>query len=136
MKKNQEGYYAFDKLTDAGKTLYAELLLILKQELEDVYVSTTSEQAIDIVFNYLMIDHPEMSAMDCLRESKRMTQGYKGQLFVLDLSFLLWLILCALPVIGYAAQIYVTPYKEAAHVYYYEIVKADELGRERFSYNV
>ena len=60
VKKNQEGYYAFDKLTDAGKTLYAELLLILKQELEDVYVSTTSEQAIDIVFNYLMIDHPEI----------------------------------------------------------------------------
>ena len=85
---------------------------------------------------YLMIDHPEWSALDCLRESKRMTQGYKGQLFVLDLSFLLWLILCALPVIGYAAQIYVTPYKEAAHVYYYEIVKADELGREGFSYNV
>ena len=85
---------------------------------------------------YLMIDHPEWSATDCLRESKRMTQGYKGQLFRLDLSFLLWFILCAVPVIGYAAQIYVTPYKEAADVYYYETVKAGELGRESYSYSI
>ena len=55
---------------------------------------------------------------------------------MLDFSFLLWIILCAFPVIGYAAQIYVAPYREAAHVYYYETVKAGELGREDFSYGV
>ena len=84
---------------------------------------------------YLMIDHPEWSAMDCLNESKRMTQGYKGQLFVLDLSFLLWIILCAVPVIGYAAQIYVTPYKEASLVYYYETVKAEEADRQAYQFD-
>ena len=69
---------------------------------------------------YVMIDHPEYSAMDCLRESKRLTMGYKGQLFLLDLSFILWLILTALPVVGYAAQVYVTPYMETSRVLYYE----------------
>ena len=58
--KEQEGNYAYDKLTEAGRTLYAELYLVLTKESEEVYVSTTSEQAIDIVFNYLMIDHPEI----------------------------------------------------------------------------
>ena len=60
VKKQQEGNYAFDKLTDAGKTLYAELYLIITKEAKKVYVSATSEYAIDLVFNYLMIDHPEI----------------------------------------------------------------------------
>lgn len=72
---------------------------------------------------YVMIDHPEYSAMDCIRESKRLTQGYKGQLFMLDLSFLLWLLLSALPVIGYAVQIFLTPYMETAHALYYEQIR-------------
>ncbi len=62
---------------------------------------------------YVMIDHPEMSAMDCLRESKRLTTGYKRQLFLLDLSFILWFLLTMIPIIGYVAQVYVTPYMKA-----------------------
>ncbi len=73
---------------------------------------------------YIMLDHPEMSAMDCIRESKRITTGYKWQLFVLDLSFILWWLLSAIPVIGYLAQIYLTPYMETARFLYYEKLRA------------
>ena len=73
---------------------------------------------------YVMIDHPEMSAMDCLRESKRLTTGYKRQLFLLDLSFILWFLLTMIPIIGYVAQVYVTPYMESAKVLYYEQIRA------------
>ena len=73
---------------------------------------------------YVMIDHPEMSAMDCLRESKRLTTGYKRQLFLLDLSFILWLLLTMIPIVGYIAQVYVTPYMESAKVLYYEQIRA------------
>lgn len=73
---------------------------------------------------YIMIDHPELSAMDCIRESKRMTQGYKAQLFRLDLSFLLWLLLSSLPVVGYAVQVILTPYMETARALYYEQIRA------------
>ena len=73
---------------------------------------------------YVMIDHPEMSAMDCLRESKRLTTGYKRQLFLLDLSFILWFLLTMIPIIGYIAQVYVTPYMESARVLYYEQIRA------------
>ena len=77
---------------------------------------------------YVMIDHPEYSAMDCLRESKRLTNGYKAQLFMLDLSFILWLLLTALPFLGYAAQVYVTPYMETARVLYYEQIRMLQNG--------
>ena len=73
---------------------------------------------------YVMIDHPEMSAMDCLRESKRLTTGYKRQLFLLDLSFIVWFLLTMVPIIGYIAQVYVTPYMESAKVLYYEQIRA------------
>ena len=75
---------------------------------------------------YVMIDHPEMGAIDCLRESKRLTNGYKGQLFMLDLSFMLWLILCMLPLVGYAVEILVIPYIETARVLYYEIIRRQD----------
>ena len=72
---------------------------------------------------YIMIDHPELSAMDCIRESKRMTYGYKAQLFKLDLSFILWLLLSSLPVVGYAVQVILTPYMETSKVLYYEQIR-------------
>lgn len=77
---------------------------------------------------YVMIDHPEMSAMDCLRESKRLTTGYKRQLFLLDLSFIFWFLLTMIPVVGYIAQVYVTPYMESARVLYYEQIRALQGG--------
>lgn len=77
---------------------------------------------------YVMIDHPEMSAMDCLRESKRLTTGYKRQLFLLDLSFILWFLLTMVPIVGYIAQVYVTPYMESARVLYYEQIRALQDG--------
>ena len=78
---------------------------------------------------YVMIDHPEMSAMDCLRESKRLTTGYKRQLFLLDLSFIFWFLLTMIPVVGYVAQVYVTPYMESARVLYYEQIRALQDGK-------
>ena len=78
---------------------------------------------------YVMIDHPEMSAMDCLRESKRLTTGYKRQLFLLDLSFIFWFLLTMIPVVGYIAQVYVTPYMESAKVLYYEQIRALQDGK-------
>ena len=46
---------------------------------------------------YIMRDHPELSAMECLNESKRVMAGNKAKLFTLVLSFLGWAILAALP---------------------------------------
>lgn len=42
-------------------------------------------------------DHPELSAIECLNESKRIMAGNKAKLFTLVLSFIGWAILAALP---------------------------------------
>lgn len=69
---------------------------------------------------YVLIDHPEYGVMDCLRESRRLTEGRKGELFRLDLSFLGWLLLTGLPYVGYLASLWVTPYYALTHAMYYE----------------
>ncbi|MBO5555785.1 MAG: DUF975 family protein [Oscillospiraceae bacterium] len=75
---------------------------------------------------YIMLDHPEMSIMDCIRESKRMTQGYKGQLFTLDLSFIGWALLAALPYAGYVAEIFLIPYFTISQILFYDQVRQAE----------
>lgn len=71
---------------------------------------------------YIMLDHPEYSASECIQKSKEMTSGYKWQLFILDLSFILWVIASAIPGIGYLIEIYYTPYRETVKVFYYETI--------------
>ena len=41
---------------------------------------------------YVKIDHPDYDWRACLDESKRITMGHKGELFLLDLSFIGWAI--------------------------------------------
>lgn len=42
---------------------------------------------------YILLDHPEMGIMDCIRASKHMMNGNKWDYFVLELSFLGWSLL-------------------------------------------
>ena len=65
---------------------------------------------------YLLIDHPEMSPLECIRASKEMMRGHKGELFVLDLSFIGWAILCVIPFVA----VWVSPYMEVTYCNYYQ----------------
>lgn len=68
---------------------------------------------------YLLLDHPEMGVMDCIRTSKQMMQGHKGELFALDLSFIGWWLLTLIPYIGYAARVWAEPFLNTTYVLYY-----------------
>lgn len=68
---------------------------------------------------YLLLDNPGMSPMDCIRESKRMMAGHKGELFVMDLSFIGWVLLTILPFVS----IYVTPYRMLTYALYYDTLR-------------
>ena len=70
---------------------------------------------------YLLLDNPSMSPYQCIRESKRMMAGHKGELFVLDLSFLGWYILSAVPFVS----IWVTPYTQITYAVYYDTLRAN-----------
>mgnify|MGYP000314411136 CR=1 FL=1 len=62
--------------------------------------------------------------------SKAQTAGFKGTLFVLDLSFLGWSILCWLT-LG-ILSIWIAPYREQANVgYFQEIKKVKGIGYQR-----
>nr|WP_297706872.1 transglutaminase domain-containing protein [uncultured Butyrivibrio sp.] len=74
LKKEQEGNYAFDRLTESGKTLYVEILSIIENQAENVLVSSTNEEAIDLVYDYVTIDHPELFYID----------GYKYTNYTVD----------------------------------------------------
>lgn len=67
LKEEQKGLYAFDRLTGSGQTLYVEILAIIQTMSENVPVSTTSDEAIDLVFDYVCADHPELFYVDGYR---------------------------------------------------------------------
>jgi uncharacterized membrane protein len=46
---------------------------------------------------YVMVDHPEYSISQCVDESKTRMQGNKGKYFILNLSFIGWMLLCGIP---------------------------------------
>lgn len=75
MKKEQEGNYAYDKLTEAGKTLYVEILTIVQHQAEDILVSTVSDDAVKLVFDYVFIDHPEIFWVDGYTTQDRSVKG-------------------------------------------------------------
>lgn len=45
---------------------------------------------------FVLIDNPKMKLMECLRKSYNLMDGFKGELFMLELSFIGWVIVCVL----------------------------------------
>ena len=72
--------------------------------------------------HYVLADHPEMTARQALNESKRITQGHKGELFVLNLSFLGWQILASFT-FG-ILYIWLIPYMQATVANFYRSLTA------------
>lgn len=71
---------------------------------------------------YVMYDNPELSANDCIERSMVMMRGYKWKLFLLDLSFIGWALLCILSLcIGF---LWLGPYMQCSRAKFYEELKA------------
>ena len=81
---------------------------------------------------FIMIDHPEYSALECISESKRMMMGKKGELFVVDLSFFGWNLLDSfisslilIPLLS----IWLTPYVSLTYAAFYEhLIQSKTIG--------
>lgn len=77
---------------------------------------------------YLLRDYPELTATEALRTSREMMKGHKWDLFVLDLTFIGWGILCLFTAgIG---LLWLQPYVSAAHAHFYEDLKAETIVEE------
>lgn len=67
---------------------------------------------------YIVHDNPEMHVRECIRQSQRMMKGYKMKLFLLDLSFIGWILL---GIISFGiGLLWVRPYMETSHAKFYE----------------
>ncbi len=70
---------------------------------------------------YIIHDNPNLSPSEARKMSDIMTKGYKSDLFVLDLSFILWFWLMGMTL--FIAGIYVMPYYHTTKAMYYENLK-------------
>lgn len=70
---------------------------------------------------YILAENKGKSALECINESKAMTNGHKMDLFVLNLSFIGWLLLVGIT-FGIAA-IWVVPYMNATMANAYQSLK-------------
>lgn len=70
---------------------------------------------------YNLCENPEMGVMEALNMSKAQTRGHKWELFVLDLSFLGWVILCGLT-LG-ILTIWIMPYRNQTDIGYFQAIK-------------
>jgi uncharacterized membrane protein len=73
---------------------------------------------------YIINDHPEMTAMEALRESHRLMKGHKMQYFLLNLSFIGWMILGSL-CFG-VGTLWVSAYMSTASAIFYEELLAND----------
>ena len=96
---------------------------------------------------YILLDHPELSPLECIHRSKLLMFGHKMERCILDLSFMGWLILFSLPVtvlssllmfltplgmlssflislVTVLCSIWITPYIECTTVGFYDALLA------------
>lgn len=74
---------------------------------------------------YILKDHPELAYNAAIEKSMAMMSGYKMKLFLLDLSFIGWAILCCFTLgIGF---LFLMPYMLTSRAAFYEDLKR-ELG--------
>ena len=74
--------------------------------------------------NYIKSENPSMTGNDAITESRKMMNGHKLDLFLLDLSFIGWILLSILTLgIGI---LWVNPYMQASHAHFYEELKAQQ----------
>ena len=74
---------------------------------------------------FILEEHPELTASEAIARSKALMDGHKMDLFILNLTFLGWDILCALT--ANIGHLFLNPYKNAAYaVFYREITQGPQ----------
>ena len=72
---------------------------------------------------YIALENPELGHLDCVTKSKEMMEGHKAELFVLDLSFIGWILLTTVTC-GIASLWYI-PYANTARANFYKQLKGE-----------
>lgn len=108
--------------------LVAGLLIILISSL--IGVITLGIGAIILSYAYSMVpyllhDYPELTPREAMKISREMMRGQKWDLFVLDITFIGWVILAVITCgLG---SLFVVPYMQAARAAFYDDLKAESI---------
>ena len=70
---------------------------------------------------YNLCENPDIGVMEAISMSKAQTAGYKGDLFLLDLTFIGWNLLCSLT-LG-ILSIWIAPYIIQTNIGYFQEIK-------------
>ena len=76
---------------------------------------------------FIVAENPHISVRKAMRLSIAMTKGYKGDLFVLGLSFIGWALLSTLTL--YIGYLWLTPYINVTQVNAYRFLKQSAFDR-------
>lgn len=95
---------------------FASLLLSLGASLVSSLVSIITGLFFGLA-DFLMLDNPEMGAMEAMRESVRLMKGNKGRLFYIHLSFIPLFLAGALSC--YLGYLWIVPYVNCTLTYFY-----------------
>lgn len=82
---------------------------------------------------YIIYENPNLTANQAIKMSEKMTDGYKGDLFVFYLSYLGWNLLSSITG-GLVGLLYVNPYMGVAHAGVYEELKWNAIQTGRLTW--
>jgi uncharacterized membrane protein len=119
---NEYGRYLGTMLLVALYTVLWSLLLLIPGVIKSLSYSLTA---------YILKDNPELQNNAAIELSMKMMDGYKWKLFLLQLSFIGWILLCLLTLgIG---LLWLIPYYGTTMSAFYEDVKADYATKQATS---
>ena len=136
LRSNEEGTSGLSEMwqffrRDYSRSVPALLLVVVFSTLLGIVTLGIGTIILSYAYSmvpYLLRDYPELSAREALRTSSQMMKGHKWDLFVLDLSFIGWILLGIMTAgIG---LLWVAPYMDTTHAAFYEDLKNDCIEEE------
>ncbi len=118
--KNLFAYFSFWKTTAAARFLQSIYVLLWSLLFIIPGIIKSYEYA---MVPYLLADNSDMDKDEILNLSRRMMEGNKWDFFVLELSFIGWILL-AVSTFNIVGILYVDPYIEATHAQFYLKIKS------------
>ena len=123
--------YAISHAYANTRFLVAGLLIMLISMVLAIFTLGIGAIIVNYMYSmvpYLLHDYPELTPREAMKISREMMSGQKWNLFVLDLTFIGWILLSILTAgIG---MIFVEPYMSTTRAAYYEDLKSEKLVEE------
>ncbi len=127
--KVSQVFYAFrnGRYGNVVKTLFFRDLFILLWSFVLIVPGIIKSYSYWLV-PYLLSENPQMDRKRVLELSERMMDGHKMEAFVLELSFLGWVLL-SLMTCGILGIFYLNPYMDATFAEYYVAIRTESIGK-------